>query len=88
MLAVMLVISDVLISRPLQMLSSLCVHTTKVSATESDFTYCYSLPHMRPDLQKPGIIAHTKICSIMHYKNLVQKTYFIKNLTKAVTWPC
>ena len=32
------------------------------------------------DLQKPGIMAHTKIYSIMHYKNLVQKIHFIKNL--------
>ena len=36
--------------------------------------------HMWPDLQKPDIMAHTKIFSITHYKNLVQKNAFNKIL--------
>ena len=39
-------------------------------------TYCYGLnssSKMWPDLRKPDIMAHTKILSIKHYKNLVQK---------------
>ena len=42
-----------------------------------------NLPAIRylwSDLWKLGIMAHTKICSIMHYKNLVQIKHFIKNL--------
>ena len=35
---------------------------------------------MWPDLQKPDIMVHTKIFSIKHYKNLVQKMHFIKSL--------
>ena len=29
-----------------------------------------------PDLQKLDILAHTKVFSIKHYKNLVQKTMY------------
>ena len=36
--------------------------------------------HMWPDLRKPDIMVHTKISSINHYKNLVQKMHFIKYL--------
>ena len=36
--------------------------------------------NMWPDLQKPDIMAHSKIFSIKHYKIFVQKTHFIKYL--------
>ena len=39
-----------------------------------------STNYMWPDLQKPNIMAHTKIFSIKHYKNLVRKIHLIKNL--------
>ena len=36
------------------------------------------LYYMWPDLRKPDIMVHTKILSIKHYKNLVQKNAFHK----------
>ena len=44
------------------------------------YAYGMSHTHMWPNLRKPDIMAHTKIFSIKHYKNLVQETHLIKKL--------
>ena len=40
---------------------------------DSSFCSEWILVYMRPNLREPDIMAHTKIFSIKHYKNLVQK---------------